>query len=161
MKRAPLAGRPLGAREGEAGALLAGFERDVELDVLAALHGEVLLRGLVAGPHHGEVVRAGTDREAAPQEGEVGAGADELAVEVDGGVIRLHREAQMAPRAGGDGTVTVALAVLGDAVLPILVLIAALALALALPALVVDLLAALPLVLHPRVAPLVGLRDEV
>src|SRR5213078_41513 len=97
------------------------FERDVELDVLAALHGEVLLHGLVAGPHHGEVVGARTDREATPQEGEVGAG--ELAVEVDGGIIRLHREAQMAPRAGGDVTgdvpMTVVLAVLADAVVPL------------------------------------------
>src|SRR3982750_3052012 len=137
---------------------MAGFEGDVELGLLAALHGEVLLHGLMAGPHHGEVVRARTDREATPLEGEVGAGADELAVEIDGGIVRLHREAQMAPRAGLDVTrdvpVTVGLAVLADAVVPILLRVLVRLLA-------VDLIAAVLLVRQPRGAPLVGLRDEV
>src|SRR5262249_46570856 len=53
-EKGALRGAPLVRGEARA-SVGAGFEGDVELDVLAALHGEVLLRGLVAGPHHGEV----------------------------------------------------------------------------------------------------------
>src|SRR5579872_6005671 len=71
------------------------LELDAHLDVLAGLDVEVLLLGLAAGAHHGELVVTRRHRQAAAQHREVAAGADEAAVEVDRGVLGLDRKAQV------------------------------------------------------------------
>src|SRR4051795_12283001 len=94
-KRAPR-GAPMGPERGGGESLAASpFELDAHLDVLAGLDVEVLLLGLAAGAHDGELVVTRRHRQAAAQHREVAAGADEAAIEVDRGVVGLDREPQI------------------------------------------------------------------